>query len=520
MHPGETDTGKNSTNCIRVVDNASLPPYIILRKEWMGKFSRMGDILMKKIIVGACIALCAHYAMAVTPVTIPWSNSFEGLSGDITNYDAWMGDGTGIITNYDYSLQRQNSPKVKDPIEGTHTNVLYFTDCVTGLSNSLSDGAAGSTHTVWLDTMIQPVFSDTEPSVASYTNSQLAIYFDTNGMPYVYHAFKSGYAVTPANSNGWSLLNNTVTPVQSGKWVRLTIAVSYDTDEGEALFRPLLNGVEFSSPNGFSTNNLSATTTGPWFAVASPGIYQVKQVVLQGSGRVDDMVITDSPVSVDLAGVTIVSVIKAGKGTISPEGTIDFSSVPASTNYQITASNYWYISNVYTGATGGTSSGAVVAAQGTNDFALAMSDVGADSFVYVYFEPTLVGTYQTPSEWLSRYSGVPTGTDTNDSDSDGMSDGQEYVAGTIPNDSNSLVRIMSETIANGTNTIQWLGANATDGSGRVYTMRSSTNLLDSTWPSAASLTLTSGTTNTTAISMPADSPVFYRINVTNTAAWQ
>jgi hypothetical protein len=149
-----------------------------------------------------------------------------------------------------------------------------------------------------------------------------------------------------------------------------------------------------------------------------------------------------------------------------------------------------------------------------------MSDVGADSFVYVYFEPTLVGTYQTPSEWLSRYSGVPTGTDTNDSDSDGMSDGQEYVAGTIPNDSNSLVRIMSETIANGTNTIQWLGANATDGSGRVYTMRSSTNLLDSTWPSAASLTLTSGTTNTTAISMPADSPVFYRINVTNTAAWQ
>lgn len=474
---------------------------------------------MKKIFVGASIALCAHFAMAVTPVTIPWSNSFEGLSGNITNYDAWMGDGTGIITNNgDYSSQRQNSPKVKYPIDGTHTDVLYFTDCVAGLSNSLSDGGAGNTHTVWLDTMIQPVFSETAPSAASYTNSQLAIYFGTNGMPYVYHAFKSAYATT-ANSNGWSLLNNTFTPVQSGKWVRLTIAVSYDTSEGEALFKPLLNGVEFSNPNGFSTNDISATTTGPWFPVASPGIYQIKQVVLQGSGKLDDMVITDSPVSVDLAGVTIVSVIQAGKGIISPAGTIDFSTVPVSTNYQITASNYWYIANVYTGAMSGTSSGAVVAAQGTNDFSLAMSNIGADSFVYVYFAPTLVGTYQTPSEWLSRY-GVPTGTDTNDSDNDGMSDGQEYTAGTRPNNSNSLVKILSETIANGTNTIQWLGANATDGNGRVYTMRASTNLLDSTWPTAASLTLTSGTTNTTTISLPAGSPVFYRINVTNNATWQ
>lgn len=481
---------------------------------------------MKKTVLAASIALLSSLSMAVTPVTIPWSNSFEGISGDITNYDAWSVDAnaTAIITNIgSYASQLQTPPKVKYPLnDATHTNVLYFTDVQAGLSNTI-DGT--DKYTVWLDTMIQPVRSETPPSDAVVSNSQLSLYFDTNGCLNVYHGFHTNaaeYQSVSNHTNGWTKLTDAFPSVDSNKWIRLTILMSYQNPSpfrDLVMFTIMINGKEFSDSSGYSTNDLElATPSGPWFVAANWIDRKISQLVLQGSGKVDDMVITDSPVSVDLAGITVLSVVMSGKGTISPAGSIDFSTVPASTNYQITASNYWYIANIYTGAMGGVSSGTVVAAQGTNDYSLAFS-AGADSYVNVYFAPVLVGDYATPSEWLSNY-GLPTGTDTNDSDADGLSDGQEYVAGTVPNNSNSVLRILSETISGGSVEVQWQAAAGSSGNGRLYSLESTSNLVAAAWMGISNNLTSTGTgTNSLTLSAPSTTPTIYRVNATNTASW-
>lgn len=482
---------------------------------------------MKRTIVVSCICLVSVLLGPVlASVPIPWSNSFESISSGtvITNYDAWTLTGAGsayVTNNGDYSAQRQ-SPKVTYPIPGdTHTKALSFSDV--SAANAINGSGSPS---VWVDTMIQPIFSQSAPVGGDIPNSQVSLYFGTNGYLNVYHGLQDTLQEgTNTHTNAWTTLTNGFGKVESGKWVRLTVQMSYSpAGYNLVMFKVMINGQEYSDASGFSTNDLDASPSpshpGPWFVAANwTGSREISSVQLSGSGMVDDMVVANSPVSISPSGITVLSVVSAGKGSISPLGLIEFSSTPAETNFVITASNYWRILTVYTGAVNG-ASGMVASAVGTNAFDLSMSGLSVDSFVNVAFEAITVGTYGTPKEWLALYGCVSTNSDTGDSDLDGMLDGQEYVAGTRPNNPNSLVKILSETVSSGSNTIQWVGATSTDGSGRLYTMHSSTNLMDNIWPVAASLTLTSGSTNTTVIATPAASPVFYKINATNTATWQ
>ena len=475
------------------------------------------------------IAALSRTASGQSQSPIPWTNSFEnGYNGkSITNSDFgfWRGDGTAYVTNNaNYSTNNfayyPNFPMTN----ATHSNAMYFTDASAGLSNAI-DGS--SAPMVWVDTMIQPARSETLPLDANVTNSQVALCFDTNGYLNIYH----GLAVTGegvgSHTNGWTALTNGFGRVSTGQWVRLTVLMSYYNPlayDDMVMFKVLINGQEFSDASGYSTNSISAgdgsTQPGPWFVAATWNNSQLNQLVFEGSGMLDDLVVDSNPVffgSNTSASVTILSLVSSGKGSISPAGTLTSAS-PAAASYNITPSNYWYIANVYTGAVNG-SSGTVASAQGvTNVFNLALTNITVNYFVSASFLPqTVAGSpYRTPLEWLAQYGCVSTNADTGDTDGDGLLDGQEYVAGTIPNNSNSVVKVLSETVTGGVVNLQWLGAAGANINGRLYVLAGATNLVSTnTWPVLTNLTLGVSGTNMTTISSPGTTPFFYKIVVTN-----
>ena len=124
-----------------------------------------------------------------------------------------------------------------------------------------------------------------------------------------------------------------------------------------------------------------------------------------------------------------------------------------------------------------------------------------------------------PDWWTMQYFGHPTGTSndhsraSDDADGDGLSNLQEYLAGTDPTNRNSVLKIVSGAPAVGTNgfVLQWQSVN-----GKYYRIERGTNLLDGTpfgflvrtnIPGVAPINTATDTTTV------GNSPYFYRIRL-------
>lgn len=448
--------------------------------------------------------------------TVPYSISFESMSeGEtiLTNgtYGAWEGtpDVQAYATNVTYPQPSCDYPL---PLE-SHSNVLAFAEGT--ISNTFSaDGIAE----LWIDTMIQPVRQEEAPTGA-ITNSQMALYFDTNGNINVYHGMITNGVWGAPEFRQWTTLTNSFGTVASSQWVRVTIAMKHDTsDSFLSFFKIQLNGTEFASDSAYAAPDGNLTPSGSWFLCANYNGNKLNNLALSGSGKLDDLVvITNTPVFTEAAPSVLVSIV--GPGTVTPSGTVTFVASPGETNFSIAAANFYKIGAVYQGTVGGGSSNAVVAAQNQTAYELGWSNITGQATLFVKFDPELA-TNNTPLYWmndkgLSTNETLPTWDQVAlwDADGDGMLTWQEYVAGTHPDNSNSVLRILAQTFSNGVPRVIWLSSTEALS---PYMIQMSTNLMGGAWSNVAVNVSASGTgTNVQEVAAPATSSGMYRVTITN-----
>jgi len=103
-----------------------------------------------------------------------------------------------------------------------------------------------------------------------------------------------------------------------------------------------------------------------------------------------------------------------------------------------------------------------------------------------------------------------------DRDGDGMTAQQEYLAGTNPNDSNSVLRLTDGELANGKMTLRWLSAQSLLNPMSPYLVWSRTNLFVGAWRLQTNIYVRTPPTNAIQFTLPLNTPqLFYRITLTN-----
>jgi hypothetical protein len=256
---------------------------------------------MKKSISMVFSFFCAAGTMSLAQNSVPYAETFEGYNAgsNLLLNSVWQGDtntAIAVVTNVTYSRTAGN------PIDASsYTNVMAFS------TGPLTNEFSGSGYSVVaLDTMIQPVFAE-PPSgaqLSAASNSQVALYFATNGYATIFHGVLSGTAPeNPPSSRQWTALTNT-TPLETGAWVRLTVVLRYDTslETGViSMYKVAINTNFISSENGYSEPYVTNSPTGgPWFV--SPKWEDAEcymhRVVLSGSGMLDDMVVTTNEITI------------------------------------------------------------------------------------------------------------------------------------------------------------------------------------------------------------------------------
>ena len=484
---------------------------------------------MKRCLTVLALALIAAsvqkgYAQYPNPSPLPFTNSYETVVDDTSTvvgasilanpaFGSWAGaeGAVAYVTNVTYTA------KASSPLAGsvTHSNVMFFSTEGGDISNEFvtatnpEDTANFHPH-IYIDTMIQPVFSEELPMNASVTTSQLSVSFATNGNICIFHGVAERNA--DLSSNRWSTF--TSEPVVSGQWVRLSVEMNYDIDSGRGVFRAQLNGVTLSNEFGYSDVNLAiADHSGPWFRCANDNLLKLSQIALSGTGGLDDLLVsTNSPVVNRLATINVIS--SAG-GVVTPSGVIYLPPDVNSTNFLIhPSSRFWQIASVSKNAD------PVVEALGTNDYPLAWTNISGDNTLTVNFA-ALKAANGIPYEWLATH-----GLDINDHpasswedlsagdwDGDGLTTYQEWLAGTLPADSNSVLKVLSQIITNGAPVISW--KSGTGGlSGAPYLIQGSSNLVG--WATRDSSYVTTPGTNLWYEPQTNLTRYFYRIRVDTT----
>jgi len=226
-------------------------------------------------------------------------------------------------------------------------------------------------------------------------------------------------------------------------------------------------GVYYSTNNGL---NWAACNTG------LPSLIKCRRITFSSDGRIyvasdHGIYRTTAPVY-DIPTVSwTITVQTVTNGTISPSGSITVAN-GASTNFSISANAYYQIQNVLV-------DGLPVGA--TNQYMF--SNVTTNHTISASFV-ALLAAHGTPLWWLAQY-GYTNNFDAAelaDPDYDGLPTWQEYLAGTNPTNSASVLKCTSAqttTAAGGTNKMVLVWSSQ---AGKVYTIDYSTNLLFSFVP--------------------------------------
>jgi hypothetical protein len=407
----------------------------------------MKNRMIHRLILTAMLAFgSALYGQ--TSNAIPYQETFEGMAVGSSilvagNTNGWYGNATlAVATNLSYTWTNG-----RYPVESaTHTKVLQYSDA--SLTNRFAPHAEAN---MTVDLMIQPAMGMPDTNLVAGT--QTAFYVDTNGLVNVWYGIDNS-----GTNNTW--LTYTNTPVGTADWARVTIALDYATDASNSYFKVTLDGVELQPPtNGFSKGFgvFNADTNGTWLLIANPSSRNIQSFAINGSGLLDDLVVTTSAVTnfFSLAAQPYTLTVNSGSG-----GNSYTSGAQVVISANAPASGYAF--DKWTGDT----QYVVSASSASTTVTMPARDVALTA-TYKFSEQYT--TNGTPYSWLTRHGLTNYEADAVlDQDGDSLKTWQEYIAGTDPTNDASCLKISQAT----RDAITW-----TAQSGRVYSVYWSTNLV-------------------------------------------
>lgn len=463
---------------------------------------------MVSVFAAACVMGLAAPRLAVG-VTVPWGNGFETnteatsiVTGGDSEFGTWFGTADVIATVTNIGAYAMQTPKVTYPLNSeSHTKVLAFKDGT--ITNVVT---AAEFAPAWVDVMLQPVRMEMPTMTPAISNSQMSLFVDTNGFINVYHGVLTSDVGSDPVTPTWTALTD-FGPIGTDKWVRVTVKMDYSDPfgVGKSVFQIQANGYLFTNSAAYEGLD-PVVSNGTWFICANSGSPKISQVAFSGSGMIDDLVISDTAVSI-APGLPTINASAVGNGTISPSGNVEFPVTPATTNFVMTANAYYHISSILTN---GAAVSGLTGSEASYD--LTWENITSDGSIVVTFSPNLVGAHNTPQWWLAQYTGggVSINNADTDTDGDGAKEWEEYVAGTIPVNASSVLKVLSQQLLGTTNQVKWLGSSTA--LAPAYAVQESTNLVS--WTTIGTVLKITGT-NVYNGATPATSPRYYRVAITN-----
>ena len=236
--------------------------------------------------------------------------------------------------------------------------------------------------------------------------------------------------------------------------VQYTLTVNSGTGDGS-----YTNGTVVAISADVIAQNIFAAWTGDTQVVASV-------TASNTTVTMPTRAITLTATYTDAAVYHLLTTSAGTNGAVSPTNAIVLAG--NSTNFVITASNYYRIATLTTNGTAVTGMSFDNNSTTTN---FIWSNVQTSGVLAATFtaQVTTNAPASVPYEWLAQYGLTNYNTDaTNDVDLDGLTAWQEYIAGTVPTNGTSVLKAAQTT----RNVITWSAV-----SGRVYSVYWSTNLL-------------------------------------------
>lgn len=322
-----------------------------------------------------------------------------------TNLIDWAStseDDASVITNMTYEFD-PGPAGISFPLTGeTHFQVLRLNTEGGVLSANLDtagDATAFSVNPIYVDTMVNFVISEDDPSFAGMDDVKIAVFANASSNLVIRHGvFDETFdTLLPTNSV-------TGLVVDPAEWYRLTITLKFisiaETLQSHPVFKVFLNGTAVEHENDYGTSGwlLSAVD------IDKGGHDLLTAVSFQGTGYIDDLVVTrDDPFAPPpTAFFTVYTVV-------GPNGSSDVDAVKQvarGSNLTIVyTANQWY--RIGALEKDGT---AVAAAAGQAAYTQELTDIQADisnnvSFAQATTEQTGLAV---PAGWASQFYGTET----------------------------------------------------------------------------------------------------------------
>lgn len=231
-----------------------------------------------------------------TGLTLPVQESFESYTeGDsATNIAEWAStsvDDASIITNMTYEFDPVTEG-ITWPLPGSisapiaHQKVLKLNTEGGTLAASLDTTAtAFSSQDIYVDTMVNMVISEDDPSFTEITDAKVAVFANATSNLVIRHGMFDG------EDNIYATNSETAVVVDPEAWYRLTITLKREyitvKSANYSMFQVYLDGVLVTSENTYEDD---------WFLAAVDTGTQdydiLTAVAFQGTGFIDDLVVT------------------------------------------------------------------------------------------------------------------------------------------------------------------------------------------------------------------------------------
>lgn len=310
---------------------------------------------------------------------------------------------------------------------------------------------------------------------------------------------------TGADTNAAAtVLASTATLLTNNLWGHL--AATYDG----STMRIYHNGVEIKS--GAKTGTITASPGALVYVGSDPnnsagafdGIIDEVKVFTQTLSQAEiQMQMTNTGASTEW----LLLATAGENGSVTPSGAVY---VPEGngTSFVVAADAYYHIASILTNG------GAVAAAVDQPAYTVVWANVVATGILQATFAENVATNESTPEWWIAQYYDTNdySAAEETDSDGDGMFAWQEYVAGTVPTNADSILDLARDEVVTGSVTgkvVQW-----TPRAGRVYDVLYATNLLNAFGPvSASSTNLPATQPAYTDTLHNALNPLYYRVRV-------